>query len=124
MSKTHSRFNRARSPALLESELGHGGLEPGCVYEHGDPNCYFVSANTAHSVKPCRRDRDGDIIPVVTMYIRGVDKKRDTIMLSPQKDPDWGGKNRKEYELFGAERNTTLDEIASLVLKAKHRFGA
>lgn len=114
-SKSHYRFNRTEDPELQIQHKVSGDLEAGLVHRHQPGQTYFISKNTAHTVKAEENETSGEPQMVVTMYLRGALKKCDTVMLSSEKAPDWGGKNGKEYELHGREREQTLREIASLV---------
>merc|ERR1712218_165979 len=111
----HFRFNRTKDPELGHSERAPGNLEAGLVHTHQSGRTYFISASIAHTVKPVFDQTSREPVKVMTMYIRSGPKKRDTIMLSPEKEPDWGGKNAREQKLEGSERQETLQEISSIV---------
>jgi len=113
--KSHWSFNRTKDE-LLENPGTEvrGGLEECLQHIHIAGLSYFISSRTRHVVKTCSEDA---LPQVLTLYIRGVDKTQDTIVLSDEEKPDWKWVNARNIPLSGEDSGCLLLRMREAVIR-------
>ena len=96
---THYAWNRTEDESLGgPPDERPGRLRTALGHTHQAGLNYFIADCASHQVTPYQQlfQRLPD---VVTLFIRGTEKPRDTIVRSKAKEPDWQGLNGKEIHI-------------------------
>mmetsp|Transcript_34612 Transcript_34612/g.64485 ORF Transcript_34612/g.64485 Transcript_34612/m.64485 type:complete len:205 (+) Transcript_34612:70-684(+) len=103
-----SRRRQGRREQDCEGEQKPGSLFCSASWVHRPGGSYFQSARARHRVVPVVTK-----CQTLTLYVKGKDKRCDTIAASDHPEPDWGGTNAMEERVDAS----TEDEVRRVVCK-------